>query len=180
MVADQRAVPFIGAVGCMFAMFIENPTFSLVAVTFSLAAYGVLLRRSLKAPFGDVRSGLFGAVAEWAAKKVYELPSARERSWQPNLIVPVESPYELRGSFRFIYSFARPKGTIKILGLTTAGKKAQLLERLPVLTRTFGNQGVFTTWSVMEASSLGQGVIGGMQALRGAFLLGSGEESALA
>lgn len=165
-----RIIPLLGAVGCLFAMFIMNPTFSLVAVIFVVIAYGILMRRSLQAPFGDVRSGLFGALAEWAAKKVSDLPSARERTWQPDLIVPVESPYELRGSFRFIYSIARPKGSIKILGLTTGGKKDQLDKRLPVLTSTFRRQGVFATWAVMEASEFGQGVVGGMQALRGSFL----------
>jgi len=49
-----RIVPFLGAVGCLFAMFVESPTFSLVAVTFVLTIYGVLLRKNLKAPFGDV------------------------------------------------------------------------------------------------------------------------------
>lgn len=60
----SRMVPFLGAVGCFYAMFLQNPAFSLVAVVFVVALYGVLLSRSLKAPFGDVRSGLFGAVAE--------------------------------------------------------------------------------------------------------------------
>ncbi len=165
-----RLVPLIGALGCMFAMFIENPTFSLVSVIFVVAIYAVLLQRKLQSPFGDVRSGLFGAVAEWAARKVSNLPAARERTWQPNLIVPVETPYELRGSFRFIYSIARPKGSIKILGLTTSGAFDLLKNRLPFLTETFRRQRVFATWAIMDAASFGQGVVGGMQALHGAYL----------
>ncbi|MEW5976182.1 MAG: amino acid permease [Acidobacteriota bacterium] len=165
-----RLVPLIGALGCMFAMFIENPAFSLVSVIFVVGIYGILLQRRLQAPFGDVRSGLFGAVAEWAARKVSELPEARERTWQPNLVVPVETPYELRGSFRFIYSIARPKGSIKILGLTTGGAYELLRNRLPFLTETFRKQRVFATWAIMEAASFGQGVVGGMQALHGAYL----------
>ncbi len=163
-------VPLLGATGCLFAMFIQNPTFSLIAVAFVVIIYGILLKRSLKAPFGDVRSGLFGAIAEWAAKKVTDLPEARERTWQPNLVVPVESPRELRGSFRFLYSLARPKGSIKIIGLTTAGEADRLNSRLPVLAETFRRQGIFASWAVMDAAAFGQGVIVGMQALRGAYI----------
>lgn len=166
----SKIVSLIGAVGCLFAMFIQNPTFSLMAVVFVVTIYGVLLRAHLQAPFGDVRSGLFGAVAEWAAKKVSSLPDARERVWQPNLVVAVESPRELRGTFRLLYSLARPKGTLKILGLSTGGETERLKKRLPVLTEIFQRQGLFTSWAILDASNFRVGVIGGIQALRGAFL----------
>lgn len=166
----SRMVPFLGAVGCFYAMFLQNPAFSLMAVFFVVALYGVLLNRSLKAPFGDVRSGLFGAVAEWAARKVADLPAARERAWQPNLVVPVEFARELRGSFRFLYSLTRPKGSIKILGMATSGEVDRLRSRLLVLTSTFRRQGIFASWAVMDTASFLQGVVSGVQALRGAIL----------
>lgn len=165
-----KIVPLVGAVGCIFAMFIQNPTFSLVAVIFVVVIYGVLLRSKLKAPFGDVRSGMFVAIAEWAAKQVSHLPSARERTWQPNLLVPVETPRELRGSFRLLYSLARPKGTIKILGLTTVGEYERLRSRLPTLVEVFRKQGVFASYALVDSADFGSGVTGGMQALRGAIL----------
>jgi solute carrier family 12 (sodium/potassium/chloride transporter), member 2 len=165
-----RIVPLAGAVGCMFAMFIQNPAFSLLAIMFVVTIYWFLLRSKLQAPFGDVRSGLFVAVAEWAAKQVSHLPAARERTWQPNLLVPVETPRELRGSFRLLYSIARPKGTIKILGLTKLGEQERLRSRLPVLTDVFRKQGVFASYALMDSSDFGAGVTGGMQALRGAIL----------
>ncbi|MFN2168294.1 MAG: amino acid permease, partial [Anaerolineae bacterium] len=57
-----RIVPLLGAAGCLFAMFIIAPAVSLVAVVLVLAFYFVLLRRQLRAPFGDLRSGLFVSV----------------------------------------------------------------------------------------------------------------------
>ena len=60
-----------------------------------------------------------------------DLPAARERAWQPNLVVR---------------------------------------SRLPVLTGTFRKQGIFATWAVMDTASFLQGVVGGVQALRGAIL----------
>jgi amino acid transporter len=165
-----RVVPLLGTVGCFYAMFLLNPAFSLAAVVFVVLLYGVLLRRSLQAPFGDVRSGLFGAVAEWAARKVADLPAAHERAWQPNLVVPVESARELRGSFRFLYSLARPKGSIKILGMNSSGEASRMEAQLPRLTGTFRKQGVFASWTTMDVPAFAQGVLGGIQALRGAIL----------
>ena len=60
-----RIVSVLGLVGSVFAMFIINPTISLVAVVF----YGVLTKRRMDAPFEDIRSGLFVTFSEWAAKK---------------------------------------------------------------------------------------------------------------
>lgn len=168
--AIPSIIPLLGAVGCLFAMFIQNPTFSLVAVSVVVMIYWVLLKRSLFAPFGDVRSGMFGAVAEWAAKKVSELPAARERTWQPNLVVPIETPHELRGAYRFLYTVARPKGSLKILGMSTGGEEDRLRERLPVLTATFRKSGLFASWAIMHSENFGDGVIAGMQALKGSYI----------
>ncbi|NIP60805.1 MAG: hypothetical protein GWN82_20975, partial [Gemmatimonadetes bacterium] len=57
-----RSVSFVGAVGCLFAMFIIEPVFGLVAVGFVVTFYMLLLRRRIQAPGGDVRSGLFVAL----------------------------------------------------------------------------------------------------------------------
>jgi solute carrier family 12 (sodium/potassium/chloride transporter), member 2 len=152
-------IPLLGAVGCLFAMFIQNPTFSLVAVAVVVMIYWVLLKRSLFAPFG-----------EWAAKKVSDLPAAHERTWQPNLVVPIESPHELRGAYRFLYAVARPKGSLKILGMSTQGEQERLRERLPVLAATFRTSGLFASWAVMHSDNYGDGVISGMQALGGSYI----------
>ncbi|MBS3816454.1 MAG: Na-K-Cl cotransporter, partial [Candidatus Thermoplasmatota archaeon] len=73
-------VPIIGAGGCFFAMFIINPIFSVVAVLVVTGFYYVLMHRELAgdAEYGNVRSSLFVALAEWAAKKSRDLPSSQE------------------------------------------------------------------------------------------------------
>jgi amino acid transporter len=111
-------VSFLGLAGSLFAMFIINPTVSLVAVVVTLGFYFVLARRHLDAPFEDVRSGLFVAFAEWAAKKVTELPTMQERAWKPNLLVPVEDASDLRGTFLFLQDLTYPQGSVKIVGVS--------------------------------------------------------------
>jgi solute carrier family 12 (sodium/potassium/chloride transporter), member 2 len=79
-----KVVPLVGLAGCLFAMFIINPTFSLVTVFVVVALYYVLMKRRLTAPTGDVRSGLFTALAEWAVKQVKLSQGTAERAWKPN------------------------------------------------------------------------------------------------
>ncbi len=164
-----RIVPFLGTVGCLFAMFIVNPVFSLMAVVIVLVIHGSLIRRHLKAPFGDVRSGLFVAVAEWAAKRVYETAASQERTWTANLLIPVEDPQELRGSFNFIRDIARPKGFIKILGLAGIDDAGKMRLRLPSLTEAFQEAGVFASWTIIDVGEFEENLVAGMQALGGAF-----------
>jgi hypothetical protein len=153
-------------------MFIINPVLSLISVGVVLAFYGVLTRRHLDAPFEDVRSGLFVALAEWAAKRVVEMPTMQERAWKPNLLVPVEDPHELRGTFLIIQNIASPKGSVKLLGLES-GPTNGLRDRLPQLTQAFRERGVFATSAVVATGGRGDdfadSVITGTQVLRGAF-----------
>jgi len=81
-----RLVSALDAFGCAFAMIVVNSTFSILAIGVVLIIHTVLIRHHLEALFGDVRSGLFVAVAEWAAKKTGELSAARERTWKANLL----------------------------------------------------------------------------------------------
>ncbi len=163
------AASFLGAAGCLFVMFTVNSTFSLMAMVVVLSIHGVLLRKHLKAPFGDVRSGLFVALAEWAAKKVNEITVSRERAWTANLLVPIEDPQELRGMFNLIRDISYPKGFIKILGLTGKVDEMELYLRLPDITRSFQDEGVFSSWTIIDAPSFEDNLIAGMEALGGAF-----------
>jgi uncharacterized membrane protein len=105
-----RWVPLLGTVGCMFAMFIISPSFGLVALTLVLGVYIYLTRRAIDAPHGDMRSGLFVALAEWAAKSSSGLPTENERAWKPNMLLPFQDPREVRGTFGLVRDIAHPRG----------------------------------------------------------------------
>ena len=169
-------VPLAGLAGCLLAMFVVNPAFALAAVVVVVAFYGYLLRRQLVAPYGDVRSGLFVAVAEWAAKRVGDMSSRQERAWKPNLLVPVEDVAVLRGTFEVVLDVARPRGSVKLVGLTTLpapeaedGPPVGRLDRLPTLAAAFRRKGVFSSYAVVDADQFETGVVAAVQALRGSF-----------
>lgn len=97
------------------------------------------------------------------------LPDSSDRAWKPNLLVPVEDPGEVRGTFRFITSLTYPRGSAKLLGLTTDGEGVQLRKRLPIHAKSFQKSGVFASSSVVSADDFGEGVSASMQSLSFAF-----------
>jgi amino acid transporter len=170
-----RWVPALGLLGSLFTMFIIEPTVGWVSIVVVLAVYWILLRRHLEAPFADVRSGLFVAVAEWAATKVSELPVRQERAWKPNLLVPVDDPRLLKGAFQILEAVARPNGSVKVMGLSPDPERDEALgRRLRGLTHAFRERSVFGSVTVVRTPGIegregfADGVIAGMQALRGA------------
>ncbi len=164
-----RAVSFLGAAGCLFAMFIIEPVFGLLAVGLVFAFYVILLRRQLDAPGGDVRSGLFAALAEWAARKVTELPPSPERSWKPSILVPVERMTQIRGSFPLLSELTSKGGSVKLLGLPGGSEGAALRRQLPEFARAFREKGVFAQMTFIEETGPGEGLVAAMQALEGTF-----------
>ncbi len=164
-----RAVSFLGAAGCLFAMFIIQPVVGIIAVTLVIAVYWLLLRGQLVAPGGDMRSGLFVALAEWAARKVTELPPSPERSWKPNILVPVEHMAEVRGAFSLLVDLTSQGGSVKLMGLAGGDEAPRLRSELPDMIQAFRRKGVFAQLTFIEAASPGVGLRAGMQALNGAF-----------
>jgi len=165
-----RFVSFLGAAGCIFAMFIVNPVFGIVSVAVVIGIHAWLVRRHLDNPYSDVRSGLFVALAEWAAKKVNEITSPRERTWKANILMPVEVSTQASNFFGLLRDISYPKGFVRMLGLTGKRNVEELEENLPVLADKFQDEGVFSAWTVVDAASFGANLTAGMEALGSAFI----------
>ena len=169
LIRVPRSIPLVGLAGCLLSMFIINPVFSLVAIALVVALYFVLMNRRLTSPFGDVRSGLFTAVAEWGAKKVKLAQGTSERAWKPNILVPTEDPRRLRGAFEIVNHLAYPMGSVKLLGVTPANAADSFQSRLLDSQQAFLDNGVFTSATVIESDVFAEAVKAGLQALGGSF-----------
>jgi hypothetical protein len=162
-------VPLLGAVGCFFAMFVINATVSFIAVGLVVGAYILLVRKRFITEDGDVRSGLFNALAEWSAKIVNKLPEAKERAWQPNMIVPAGHISDVVRSYKILFSLARPKGSIKILGFASHEKRTLMERRLEDVRSHFMNAEIACTKAVVESKNFLSGMISSMQAMKATF-----------
>ncbi|WP_230467332.1 amino acid permease [Lujinxingia vulgaris] len=113
-----RAVPVVGASLSLLSVFVISPAFALVALSVIGAIYVVLVGRRLETPWETVRSSIFVSLADWAAKRIARGPQeANERSWKPDLLVPVESRTQLDGQFRFLRLLTAPKGSLQVVGV---------------------------------------------------------------
>ena len=166
--AIPRIVPFIGMMGCLFVMFLINPIFSLVAILLTLGLYGYLLRRHLNTPWEDVRSGLFLALANWAVERVSSMPPSPERTWSPNLLVPVASSKQLTGIFRFLRAIASPQGSVRALGIYPPGETARVAT-LPELADSFSRDGMSGRAILLEEADFASGVRATMAVLNSSY-----------
>jgi solute carrier family 12 sodium/potassium/chloride transporter 2 len=158
-------------IGAFFTMFVINPLFSLISIVLVVVFYYLLMYRHLNyaTPYGDVRSSLFFALAEWAAKKARDLPASQERAWRPNLLIPVGSPAELRGISQFVRDVVYPRGGVSVMGILPEGAEDILSAGLPSIIAEFKEDGIFASWTVVNAKSFATGVVAAIQTLKSAF-----------
>jgi solute carrier family 12 sodium/potassium/chloride transporter 2 len=166
-----RWVPLAGTLGCVFVMFIINPVFSLIALFLVAGIYYVLMYRHLTGTqtYDDVRSSLFVAVAEWAAKKSMTLPKALAKAWRPHILIPILVPAELRGVAEFVRDVTYPSGSVRILGINMGKEHASMEALLPSLSRDFVEDGIYTKWTVLDTDTYADGVVASIQALKDSF-----------
>lgn len=165
----KRWVPWLGLISSIFAMFIINPTVSLISIMIVLTVYWYLSRQNLETPFEDVRSGLFVSFAEWAAKHTWGMKKMQQRAWKANLMVPVRDVNGLKGTFEFLRNIAKPKGSIKLLGIEPFTENSSLAVRLDDISASFRQKGVFSSSTVIHTEEFANGINYGSQALQGAF-----------
>ena len=163
-------VPAVGLLGCLFSMFIINPTFSLVSVAMVIGLYFFIRSRTRgRTDNEDPRSNVFTAFAEWAAARVTPEDLDNVRAWKPHVLVPVEDAEELRGSFPLLMDLAAPEGSVNLLGVPTRVSPERLAPRLEYLSGAFREQHVLSSWSVVRETSYDVAVTTSLEALQSAF-----------
>jgi hypothetical protein len=163
-----KLVPMLGLAGCIFVMYLIAPIFSLAATVVVFVLYAYLSRRRLRAPWSDVRSGLFVTLSEWAAKRVILMPTSQERAWKPSLLVPVQSNQNLLGSYRFLKAITYPRGSVHVVGLYRNGQKETVVG-LESFIHAFTRDGIFARVALLEGQDFAQGVRTGLELLRSVF-----------
>ena len=85
-------VSLVGAIGCYAAMFLIHPLATIIAIVVSYGVYFYLQRRSLQRTWGDVRSGIWFALARYALLNL-ESHTPHIRNWRPNVMVFTGQPH---------------------------------------------------------------------------------------
>ena len=185
-------IPFIGFLWCTIAMFLINPMFAGSAIILIITVYVWLVREGHQAPWGDVRSGIFTALAEWSVRMAARLPSS-PKSWKPNLMVPVEEPLAWRERIDFIRDIISPRGSVRIFSVkilkkgvrehinnmvqkmvsqdfrtNSLSKDSEELEKsLETLVKPLKNDGLLAVSTLIEANHFLHGISVVTQSLKG-------------
>jgi len=164
-------IPLIGTFGTLFTMFVINPAFSLIAIVTIIMLYNLLMSRHISSneAEGDMRSSLFVSLAEWAAKKSMTLPRSHGRAWRPNILIPVENHQEIRGVAEFLRDITFPSGSVNILGIEHSGNQQWVQKGLIPVVEDFQNEGIYSSWTMIQSENLGEGLLMSIQAMKSAF-----------
>jgi solute carrier family 12 (sodium/potassium/chloride transporter), member 2 len=163
-------VPLFGVAGCVFSMFIVNPTFGLVSVGLVVAFYMYSRRRGQqRAHAEDVRSSVFVAVAQWAASRVTNADHENKRAWKPNILVPVRYPERVAGQFQLLIDLTRPDGSVTLLGLDASGDTAAMRGRLVSLSESFRKHRIQSSATVLRATDGISEILAALESLQAAF-----------
>ena len=162
-------VPAIGTVCSIFAMIITNPAFGLFALSIVFGLYIYLEYRHLETPWETVRSGVFLAVADWAARKTQLKGEAgSERAWKPDVVIPIENAQELQGDYRFLLSMLSPKGSLQALSIQK-DESLHHKERFEKIIQYYRDEGLYSTFSCIDSSYVESGAKMGISILQGSF-----------
>ncbi|RME55566.1 MAG: amino acid permease [Caldilineae bacterium] len=116
-----------GALGCYGTMFLINPFATVAAVVISYGIYFFLQRRAVAHTWGDVRNGIWFALARWALLNL-ETKQYHAKNWRPNILVFTGQPHNRQHLADVAEWLSRGQGIVSFFQLI-AGDVEQLSAR---------------------------------------------------
>lgn len=104
-------VSLLGSLGAIFVMFLINPYACVVALIVELSLYLYLRRRSTRQRWGDVRAGLWVALARFALLRLRH-ERHDPRNWRPHILLYVGDTAKRIGLVRLANWFNQNRGVV--------------------------------------------------------------------
>ena len=120
-------VSMLGSAGAIGVMFLINPLACLAAVVLELLLYLSLRRRSLQKRWGDVRAGMWVALARYALLRLRRHRSD-PRNWRPHILLFIGDPAKRIGLVRLANWFNQNRGVVTACQLVTGDLMAQSVD----------------------------------------------------
>ncbi len=143
-----KFVPLIGFLGSNFIIFLIDPVFGIISIFTIIFIYFYLTRKGLNANWGDIRGGMFLALAEKASRIASKFP-LHQVVWKPDILLPVENPDEWGGPLLFIRNITYPVGSI--FGFTVKPiPDEESSQDLKELLQPLDDEGILVNSTVIE------------------------------
>lgn len=163
----SKLLPLYGTIGSLIFMFYINVIAGAIAVAFLFLTYILLVKKRLSSK-GYVKSGLFFAVSEWAAKKVASLQESLTQIWKPNVFLPLEKSDVMLQSFSVLESIVYPNGILSVLQVR-GEKKHENPDNFRSTIEKLREKGVFCSYNYVEAKDYINALCISLEALEGQF-----------
>ncbi len=106
----------LGCIGAIVVMFLINPIACLAAVGLEGVLYIYLRRRALKKQWGDVRAGLWVALARWSLLRL-RCHEQDPRNWRPQILLFAGDPGKRANLVRLASWFNQDRGIVSVCKL---------------------------------------------------------------
>ena len=106
----------IGAISCLLTMFLVNEVACVVAVLLEGIIFWVISRRTLKATWGDARSGILLTGARFAILRL-RYARVEPRNWRPHILVFAEDLEKELPMARLATQFGQHRGIVTVISL---------------------------------------------------------------
>lgn len=113
--------PVVGFAGCLGAMLMISPGWSIIALACETGIYALVKRRQLRVQFGDVRTGLLAALVRFALRRLAADRHA-ERNWRPNLLVFSRLPVQNRRLLALARGISGGRGLVTLASILPGGE----------------------------------------------------------
>jgi hypothetical protein len=117
----------VGSLGAIAVMFLISPVACVAAVVLELCLYLYLRRRALRREWGDVRAGMWMAVARFALMKLKE-NRTDPRNWRPHILLLAGDPGKRMGLVRLASWFNQDRGIVTACKLMTGDLQEGVIE----------------------------------------------------
>jgi amino acid transporter len=111
-------VSALGSLGAIAVMFLINPLACIAAVVLELGLYLYLRRRALRREWGDVRAGMWIAVARFALMRLRD-NRTNPRNWRPHILLLAGDPGKRISLVRLASWFNQDRGIVTACRLMT-------------------------------------------------------------
>ena len=106
----------LGCIGAVLVMFLINPVICVLALLLEHILYLFLRRRALKTSWGDVRVGLWTAIARFSLMQLRKL-TWHPRNWRPQILLFTSNPINRLGLVRLATWFNQNRGVVTVCQL---------------------------------------------------------------
>ena len=120
-------ISLLGSVGAIIVMFLISPQACFAAIILEVLLYLYLHRRSMKKQWGDVRAGLWVALARFALLKLrnHEMDP---RNWRPHILVFAGDTAKRIGLVRLATWFNQNRGLVTVCQLIVGDLKHEKID----------------------------------------------------